>query len=181
MEVGLPILLWSVWRKKVFDAHMKTPNQVDLQPGLIGQIITESDLLKLPDVRYGDAITGSALAKGVVIVLAYTEAWLRGIGCIPLSNHMEDAATAEISRVQIWQWRYHGVKTQDDGLPVTESRIRALVQEEVARNLFKGGKWRLAGRLVEDMLTKEKLDDFLTTVCYPHIVTIDDVSPVSRL
>jgi len=65
-------------------------------------------------------------------------------------QHMEDAATAEISRVQIWQWRYHSVKTQDDGLVVTAERIKGFVQEEVDRNLSNGGKgkWRLAGKLV---------------------------------
>ena len=65
---------------------MKTPNQIDLQPAVIGKKVTESDLLKLPNVRYGDAITGSGLVTGIAIVLAYTEAWLRGVGCIPLSN-----------------------------------------------------------------------------------------------
>jgi malate synthase len=94
---------------------------------------------------------------------------------------MEDAATAEISRVQIWQWRNHSQRTQDDGLFVSTKRIQQLVQEEVQRNLCEGGKWRLAGKLVEGMLNRDKLDDFLTTVCYPHIVTIDSVSTTSRL
>ena len=94
---------------------------------------------------------------------------------------MEDAATAEISRVQIWQWRNHSQRTQDDGLFVSTKRIQQLVQDEVQRNISKGGRWRLAGKLVEGMLTTSKLDDFLTTVCYPHIVTIDNVSTTSRL
>ena len=94
---------------------------------------------------------------------------------------MEDAATAEISRVQIWQWRYHKIPTQDDGVVVSASRILRLVEEETQRNLPKGGRWRLAGKLVGEMLTKPKLDDFLTSVCYPHITTIEDVTAPSRL
>ncbi len=72
--------------KEVFDKHMPTPNQIDLSPGLAGRNIGEADLLKLPSVPYGEAITSAGLVKGVSIVLAYTEAWLRGVGCIPLSN-----------------------------------------------------------------------------------------------
>ena len=94
--------------KDVFNRHMSTPNQIDSHPGSIGANITESDLLQLPSIAHGKAITQAGLQKGVSIVLAYTEAWLRGIGCIPLNNAMEDAATAEISRAQIWQWQVHG-------------------------------------------------------------------------
>ncbi len=136
--------------KKVFDAHMQTPNQINLSPGYIGEAVNEEDLLRLPIIPVGKAITSNGLKKGVAIVLSYTEAWLRGIGCIPLSNHMEDAATAEISRVQIWNWRFHGVSTQDDGIIVSAERIKKLVQEEVERNLSKGGRWRLAGKLVSE-------------------------------
>jgi len=72
--------------KNVFDAHMPTPNQIDLSPRFDGQNVSEADLLQLPSVPYGKAITSTGLQKGVAIVMAYTEAWLRGIGCIPLSN-----------------------------------------------------------------------------------------------
>jgi malate synthase len=159
--------------KSVFDKHMPTPNQIDKSPGMNGKDVTEADLLKLRVVPKGKAITSDGLQKGVSIVLAYTEAWLRGIGCIPLNHHMEDAATAEISRAQIWQWRYHGVKSEDDGVVITAARISKLVHDEVKRRTGgeDRGKWFLAGKLVEDMLTKDKLDDFLTTVCYPHILT----------
>jgi len=159
--------------RAVFDNHMPTPNQIERQPCLEGASVTESDLLALPNVPRDKAITSHGLRKGIYIVLAYTEAWLRGIGCIPLNNQMEDAATAEISRVQIWQWKFHNVITVDDGIPITAKRIKKLVKENVhemcgGKNI---GKWRLAGKLVEDMLTREVLDDFLTSVCYPHILT----------
>lgn len=159
--------------KNIFDKHMTVPNQIDQNPGLIGANVSESDLLRLPSVPHGKAITSSGLKKGVAIVLAYTEAWLRGVGCIPLNNAMEDAATAEISRVQIWQWQKHAISTQDDGSIVTKARIKSIVQEETERQkaLNKDGKWNLAGKLVAEMFTKDELDDFLTTVCYPHILS----------
>lgn len=161
--------------KSIFDQHMKTPNQIVSKPGLVGASVSDSDLLCLPNIPTGEAITSAGLEKGVNIVLAYTEAWLRGVGCIPLHNAMEDAATAEISRAQIWQWRHHKVCTQDDDQMITAERIYALVDAEVNRqcaNTKSKGKWRLAGKLVEEMLTKsDQLDDFLTSVCYPYIVT----------
>lgn len=157
--------------KEVFDAHMKTPNQINSNPGLAGSSVTEADLLKLPEIPPETAITSQGLEKGVKIVMAYSEAWLRGIGCIPLHNAMEDAATAEISRAQIWQWRMQGASTQDDGVLITKERIWAIIQAEVQ---FQGpgkGKWRLAGTLVDKMLNGPELDDFLTSVCYPYILT----------
>jgi len=176
--------------KSVFDNYMPTYNQIDKNPCLVGKDVTEADLLELQVVPKGTAITSDGLHKGVSIVLAYTEAWLRGIGCIPLNHHMEDAATAEISRAQIWQWKHHGVQTEDDGVVITAGRISKLVQEEV--KLRSGGedrgKWFLAGKLVDDMLTSAVLHDFLTTVCYPHILTtkyegdvIPEDEPASRL
>lgn len=160
--------------KDVFDQHMRQPNQIQTNPGLVGKNVTEGNLLELPKIPKGQAITSKGLAHGIGIVLAYTEAWLRGVGCIPLHNAMEDAATAEISRAQIWQWRHHGVSTQDDGRVITAERVASLVQAEVQSRMARGGgdhRWPLAGKLVETMLNKSELDDFLTSVCYPHIVT----------
>lgn len=154
---------------RVFNEHMRSPNQITSNLGVAGSAIPESELLRLPQIPRGQAITSKHLSHGIGIVLAYTEAWLRGIGCIPLHNAMEDAATAEISRAQIWQWRVQATSTQDDGQLITAQRIADLVDQEVARH--SGGKWNLAGRLVEEMLTKNELDDFLTSVCYPYIVT----------
>lgn len=160
--------------RAVFDNYMPLPNQIDrlLKEGAQ---ITEAQLLELPNIDAKVAITSGGLEKGIAIVLAYTEAWLRGVGCIPLNHHMEDAATAEISRVQVWQWKHHKVETQDDKLPITAQRIKQIIQDGVKSKMMiigsVNGKWRLAGKLVEDMLTKDKMDDFLTTVCYPHILT----------
>jgi malate synthase len=159
----------------VFDQHMPTPNQIDTARGEVGASITEADLLKLPSIPRAEAITSDRLQHGIAVVLAYTEAWLRGIGCIPLNNAMEDAATAEISRAQIWQWRINGSATADNGQVITSWRISSLVENEVNKQCggagVSKGKWRLAGKLVEQMLNGDKLDNFLTSVCYPFIVT----------
>jgi malate synthase len=168
--------------RDVFDKYMTTPNQINSAKGLVGASVTQSDLLQLPtDIPANKAVTSQGLQKGVAIVLAYTEAWLRGVGCIPLNNAMEDAATAEISRAQIWQWRVNGVSTQDDGQLITADRISEIVDREVNRQAADGkGKWLLAGRLVDQMLNGQKLDDFLTSVCYPYIET-PFVSDASKL
>ena len=141
--------------KAVFDKHMPGPNQISTNPGNPGKHVSEQDLLRLPMIPVRDTVTSAGLQKGVAIVLAYTEAWLRGVGCIPLNNAMEDAATAEISRAQIWQWRHFGVMTQDDQQTITAKRIATLVQREVERHCGRGGskgKWKLAGKLVSAVL-----------------------------
>lgn len=157
--------------KEVFDQHMKTPNQITSNPGIVGSSVVEEDLLRLPQIPRENSITSDGLGKGIKIVMAYSEAWLRGVGCIPLNNAMEDAATAEISRAQIWQWRTQGASTQDDGLSITAERIAGLIQDEVSIQGPNNGKWRLAGALVEKMLNGPELDEFLTSVCYPYILT----------
>ena len=175
--------------RRVFDQNMTGPNQINTHPGLAGASVTEQDLLRLPVIIPANkAITSKFLVHGIGIVLAYTEAWLRGVGCIPLHNAMEDAATAEISRAQIWQWRTQGVVTADDGQVITCQRVADLVHREVERRCREGAatttgnKWRLAGQLVEEMLNKDELDDFLTTVCYPYIVTTHEATAsTSRL
>ncbi len=138
----------------------------------------------------GATITEFRLRNKISVGIQYSAAWLGGTGAVAICNLMEDAATAEISRAQIWQWRYHEVPTEDDGVAITSKRISMLIHDEV--KMRSGGedrgKWFLAGKLVEDMLTKDKLDDFLTTVCYPHILTtkyegdvIPEDEPVSKL
>jgi malate synthase len=169
--------------KDVFDEHMKAPNQIHSNLGLAGASVTEEDLLRLPQVPLDQAITSDGLQRGIHIVMAYSEAWLRGVGCIPLHNAMEDAATAEISRVQIWQWRSQGLATQDDGFQITKERVTALIQAEVQKQGATQGKWRLAGALVQKMLNGAELDEFLTSVCYPYIVTsaYEGTTPPAKL
>src|SRR6185312_15023931 len=90
--------------------------------------VTPDDLLRVPE----GTLTEAGLRQNVAVGLGYIEAWLRGIGCVPLFNLMEDAATAEISRAQLWQWVHHGASLQD-GRPVTVDLCHRFIDEELAR------------------------------------------------
>ncbi|CAM9304954.1 unnamed protein product [Heterosigma akashiwo] len=158
--------------KAAFDAHMPGPNQIDkVPPEFAG--VTEEQLLAAPQ---GGRKTLAALVENVGVLLLYTEAWLRGVGCIPVHHKMEDAATAEISRAQVWQWLHQGVTT-DEGTKVTAQLVQSVLDEEVAKAQAASGggagrKFREAGRLVGRMLLGEELDDFLTSVAYDGIVEL---------
>ena len=92
---------------EVFDRLMPGANQIDRK--LDGYAATADDLLRVPE----GSITEAGLRQNVAVGLGYVEAWLRGIGCVPLFHLMEDAATAEISRAQLWQWVHHGAVLAD--------------------------------------------------------------------
>ena len=148
--------------KDIFDAGMTTPHQIHLQPP--DTHLTAQDLLAVPE---GD-ITEQGLRVNVDVGVQYLEAWLRGNGCVPIYNLMEDAATAEISRSQVWQWIRHGAKLQD-GRPVTAELVRQTIAEEMEHKWKGGGKFELAARLFEDMMTRGDFSEFLTLVAYDHI------------
>jgi malate synthase len=104
--------------------------------------------------------------------LAYTEAFLRGIGCIPFNHKMEDAATAEISRVQVWQWVKTGAKT-NDGTAITAQLIEQIIASEtenLAKTLPAQNKLKETRAIIGHLLLSDTLADFLTTVAYPSIV-----------
>lgn len=158
----------------VFDEHMKTPNQVHNVPVLMA--VTAEDLLRVPQVG---SVSLAGLRENIFVVLEYTRAWLGGVGCIPLQNKMEDAATAEISRVQTYQWTRHGAKASENGQIITKALVAELLSEEADKLAIKaktGEEKRtlaLARVLCGEMLLDHThLDDFLTTVCYPYIVSI---------
>lgn len=153
--------------KEVFDEYMKTPNQIDRE--LPEMHITAEDLLAVPE---GD-ITEDGLRWNINVGVLYLEAWLRGNGCVPLYNLMEDAATAEISRAQVWQWLKHGVKLSD-GRAVTAELVRATMQEELAKVRSQPGgdkltRLDLAAQLFEDMMTRPDFTEFLTLSAYNYI------------
>ena len=104
--------------------------------------------------------------------LQYLEAWLGGLGCVPLYNLMEDAATAEISRSQVWQWLRYGA-TLDDGRKVTPELYDAILPTELARiereigtARYTGGNFERATRLFTEMSKRPKLVEFLTLPAY---------------
>src|SRR5215469_4579457 len=111
--------------KEIFDREMPEPNQIARPRKDID--VTTSDLLAVP----ASTITEVGLRQNLNVGIGYIEAWLRGVGCVPLYNLMEDAATAEISRSQVWQWIRHGAKL-GDGRTVTRDLCDKMIDEELA-------------------------------------------------
>ncbi len=155
--------------KAVFDEHMPAPNQIGNRREDVR--VAAADLLQVP----AGAVTEKGLRHNIDVGLQYFEAWLGGNGCVPIYNLMEDAATAEISRTQVWQWVRHGAAL-DDGRTVTAALVRALIAEELAhiRALlgdarFDGGRFALAAELYERMMTGSAYPEFLTLVAYDHL------------
>ncbi len=154
--------------KSIFDQHMPEENQIK-EPNW-PQPVGAHDLLKVPP----GMITFSGLKTNIDVGLQYLEAWLRGNGCVPIYNLMEDAATAEISRTQVWQWLRHQA-TLDDGRPVTHKLVEettASVLNELttrAEAQFPDHRYQLAGQLFLDMMTSVEFPEFLTLVAYDHL------------
>ena len=153
---------------EAFDAGMPQPNQIGREPPAAGRA---ADLLVVPD----GAVTERGLRTNVDVGIQYLEAWLRGSGCVPIYNLMEDAATAEISRTQVWQWVRHGARLAD-GRRVGPELVRATIAEELEkiRGLvgparFDGGRFDLAARLFDEMMTGSEFAEFLTLVAYDHL------------
>jgi malate synthase len=153
---------------EVFDRIMPQPNQIDKQ--LPDYNPTAADLLQVPD----GAITEAGLRQNVAVGLGYIEAWLRGIGCVPLFNLMEDAATAEISRAQLWQWVHHGA-VLEDGREVTaelvESEIdRELALAEIRVDAKRFEAYKHAGFLMKELVRSPRFQDFLTVPAYARVL-----------
>jgi malate synthase len=147
--------------KEIFDAHMKQPNQID-RP-LQDVHVTAKDLLAPTEGK----ITEAGLKWNIDVGLQYLESWLRGNGCVPIYNLMEDAATAEICRSQVWQWVKHGAKLSDDGRPVTREMVRGFIGEQKKR--LKGVRMDDAAAIFERMMTDQDFAEFLTLVAYDYI------------
>jgi malate synthase len=152
-----------------FDRVMKSPNQIDRQREDVE--VWPRDLLQVPD----GTITSAGLRLNIRVGVQYMEAWLRGNGCVPLYNLMEDAATAEISRTQIWQWLHNAARLVD-GRTVTKDLVRKMfaeemgrVEDEVGQQAFHGGKFDLAGRLFMEIIEQPRLQEFLTLHAYPYL------------
>jgi malate synthase len=147
--------------RNVFDAHMPGPHQMHVLREDVA--VTAEDLLRVPQ----GARTEAGLRHSIRVGVQYLEAWLRGLGCVPLYDLMEDAATAEISRTQIWQWIRHGARL-DDGRPATAELVRRLLDEEMAA--FAGGRFADARTIFEELSTSAELADFLTLPAYETLL-----------
>jgi len=152
--------------REPFDALMPGPNQLMVLREDVH--VTARDLLAVPEGE----ITEEGVRGCIRVGVQYLESWLRGNGCVPLYHLMEDAATAEICRAQLWQWLHHGARTSD-GTPVTVARFDRLLNAELDRIHGEVGAARLthgvfptAARLFEQMTKAETFDEFLTLPAY---------------
>jgi malate synthase len=155
---------------EIFDRLMPTPNQ--LHRKLEDVRITAADLLKVPD----GTITEAGLRSNVDVSIQYMASWLGGNGCVPIHNLMEDAATAEISRSQVWQWIHHPSGVLDDGRKVTVELFRQITGEELAKlrsrlgeAAFAAGNFERAAKLLDGITTAATFETFLTLPAYRAI------------
>jgi malate synthase len=154
--------------KEPFDRLMPKPNQIDKK--LPGYKVTAAELLQIPT---GD-ITEAGLRQNLVVGMGYLESWLRGIGCVPLFNLMEDAATAEISRSQLWQWIHHGAHLKD-GRKIDVALCDAILHEELAKAKARvpAGQYPSydkAAELMRQMYTSPAFVEFLTVPAYHELI-----------
>src|SRR2546430_12334414 len=157
--------------REVFDAHMPggKPHQIGRRQEDVR--VTAHDLLATPT---GD-ITADGLRTNLSVALQYLAGWLGGLGCVPINDLMEDAATAEISRAQVWQWVRHGARLRD-GAHATAAKVQQAITELVAGLPDRVGptgpgadKFSLAGRILADLTTGADFAEFLTTVAYDYL------------
>jgi len=158
--------------REVFDRALgEKPNQIDRLREDVR--VTARDLLTI-EVPGGE-ITEAGLRNNVSVAIQYLESWLRGVGAAAIFNLMEDTATAEIARAQVWQWLYHH-RTLSDGRPITRELVREIEQSELARiaeavgpEAFRQGRYAEARALFEEVALADDLPEFLTYRAYDHL------------
>ena len=155
--------------REVFDAHMPGKNHIARRRDDVR--VTARDLLATP----AGEITAQGLETNLSVALQYLAGWLGGMGCVPISDLMEDAATAEISRAQVWQWLRHGARLRE-GAPVSAAKVQqrlselaATLPERVGATGPAADKFSLAGRILADLTTGAEFAEFLTTVAYDYL------------
>jgi malate synthase len=133
--------------------------------------VSAADLLTVPS----GTITERGVRTNIDVGVQYLAAWLAGNGCVPIYNLMEDAATAEISRTQLWQWLHHDARLED-GRAVTREFVERAIDLEVkglierlGRGAFDRGRYASAAELFKRMTLGEELAEFLTLVAYDHL------------
>ncbi|RSK47695.1 malate synthase A [Hymenobacter rigui] len=154
----------------VFNELMPQPNQLDNKRDDVH--VTAQDLVRAP----AGSITEAGLRLNIDVAVQYLESWLRGNGCVPIYNLMEDAATAEISRAQVWQWLHTPGTTLDNGRPVTVELYRSLVppvlehiRQQVGPAHYDAGRYLEAARLFDQLVMSEKFIEFLTVPAYEQL------------
>jgi malate synthase len=155
---------------EIFDAHMPGPNQLDRLRE--DDRVSAADLLQVVKGK----ITEAGVRENISVGLQYMTAWLDGNGCVPINNLMEDAATAEISRAQLWQWVHHETGVLDEGRNITYEYFRKLLDEEMEKirgavgdQRFASGSFRRAAELFDRITKQEEFAPFLTLVAYEDL------------
>jgi malate synthase len=153
-----------------FDKAMPEANQVGRLREDVA--VTAADLLACPK----GTITEGGLRTNISVGIQYMAHWLSGNGCVPLYHLMEDAATAEISRTQVWQWVHHPEGILEDGREITMDLVRLVMAQEldkikadVGPNAFAAGNYEAAGRLFDEIIADDELAEFLTLKAYDYL------------
>jgi malate synthase len=157
--------------RAIFDKHMPTPNQIHRQRDDV-QVSAQ----QLLDFQPEKPITEAGLRNNISVGIQYIGAWLAGNGCVPVYHLMEDAATAEISRSQIWQWIRSPKGVLEDGRKVTQDLFRRLLPEELGKvrtllgeGAWKSGQYDEAARLFDELTTSDTYVEFLTLPGYERL------------
>jgi malate synthase len=155
--------------KEVFDRYMPQPNQIGRK--LADFNCTAADLLGAPEGEISEA----GVRQNIAVGIGYLESWLRGIGCVPLFNLMEDAATAEISRAQLWQWIRHKARLSDSRT-VTLDLCLKMIDEELAKirqsvgdAQFRTSRYNDAAGILRELIQSKQFVDFLTLPAYEKL------------
>jgi len=148
--------------KQIFAEGMPAANQISKKREDVH--VTAKDLLAATE----GTITEAGLRWNIDVGLQYLEAWLRGVGCVPIYNLMEDAATAEICRAQVWQWVKFAAKLAD-GRPVTAAMVNGIVDEQLAKRGTPGPEFAKAAQIYRQMMTSADFQEFLTLPAYSFI------------
>ncbi len=150
--------------------YMPTPNQIFRK--LDDYEFTSAELLTVPE----GSIIEEGLRLNVDVGIQYLASWLSGNGCVPIYNLMEDAATAEISRSQVWQWLHNPHTHLEDGRPITPELFHEIVvdvlaqlKDQVGEEFFATHNYELAARLFEEISLTAQFTDFLTITAYEYL------------
>lgn len=155
--------------RSVFDEYMPQPNQISRLREDVH--VTAEDLLQIP----AGEITESGLEINIDVGIQYLEAWLRGNGCVPIYYLMEDAATAEISRAQLWQWaKYNAEMSNHERITVetvtrTIPKVLEKLKDRIGAKAFDSGRYELAAKLFQEMTASKEFPEFLTIPAYQYL------------
>jgi len=157
--------------REAFDRLMPSPNQIASKKRDDVQV-TAADLVRFEPEQ---PITEKGLRLNINVAIQYIGAWLAGQGAVPIFNLMEDAATAEISRSQVWQWIRSPKGQLDDGRKVTKEMVAGMLPEEMRKirellgAAFGSGKYPDAAEIFADLVNNDTFVEFLTLPAYDRI------------